>query len=119
MTMSGFSVAGAFNTCVHGVIAKPILGAVLIPAVLAVFACGPTVYAKVFTKDCVGDKVAVAADGWANWVGKSGDLKFQVANNPLPKDLCVIEVTKEAAAAFAADQKLAWADFNRFKQQGS
>lgn len=112
-TPGGGLVTTIYNYCSAQPLRVAVV-AVVVPAIIATLVCGPSVYAKVFTKDCIGDKVAVASDGWADWVGKSGDFKFQVANNPLPKNLCVVEVPKGADAAFAADQKLAWADYNKW-----
>jgi hypothetical protein len=92
--------------------------AVMIPAIIAVLACGPTYMAKAYTKDgcSEGDKVAVAKDGWVNWVGKA-DAKFKVINIPANHLVCVVPLTASQATAFAEESKLSWGDFNKWKSQ--
>ena len=109
-TLAGCGPAGQVVSSVQW---KP---GILIPAIIATLACGPSYLAKAFTKDgCAeGDKVSVAQDGWAKWVGKA-EVQFRVLNPPDNHLLCVLPLTAAQATAFAADNKVAWSDFNRWK----
>ncbi len=91
--------------------------AVLIPAIIATVFCGGAYLAKAYTKDgCAeGDKVSVAADGWAKWTGKS-EVEFKVLNIPQNHLVCVVKLTAPEATAFAAESKFSWDDFLSWKQ---
>ena len=103
-----------FSALMNLVPKKPI--ALILPAALIALSCGPTYVATLLTKTgCDGDKVSVAANGWADWAGPKGDVKFQVLNTPTPKTVCVVKLDKTQAAQFAASQTLSWDDFNRWK----
>jgi hypothetical protein len=111
------AACGPLGSLVDLAKAKPIL---LLPAIIAAFTCGHVFVGYVPTKadcDADADKVAVSQDGWAHWVGKEGDVTFGVANKPLPKHVCVIELDKDKATAFVADRSFTW-DVWRKEHQG-
>jgi len=90
---------------------------VMIPAIVLALACGPAFLAKPFSKDCEGMKAPVAADASVSFGTDYGTIEFTVGNTPAPKDVCLVEIPKEAAAAYQADLQFAWADFERYKKE--
>ena len=105
----------AASTVCSAAQARP-FAALLIAGIVTV--CSLPYLVAPITKDCEGDKLALAADNSVSWDTPKGEAGAVIINPPANRKVCVTPLSKEQAAAYASNKAAAWVDFNRFTHSG-